>query len=245
LIKANRHTINGKIKLINIEKEFILNNIKEEFSFLFDEINDVINALDSYLSQTNMNYGQHTNELKLRVDGIKKAIKSLIELNTFEHSSDNSLDQCNLGSILEKMLPLLKIYGQDKNVIIKSSIVPSLRINGNSRQLRSVFKQLLYLLIKEFETGGKIELSEQQEKQYVIITINIYGTLKFEISYEKTLSPEELFSQKFLWKTQVTKLYFISNTLKQNRSRITVRKLSSFHRIISIILPTNDFQLNR
>ncbi len=231
--------------MINIEKEFVLSYIEEELSVLLDEIGDVIIALDNLLLLSGLNNVQHTKNLKLRIDRLKKAIKPLIELSFPEYSSENSLELCDLGSLLDKMLPSLKSYGQNKNVIVNSLIITPTRINGNSDQLRSVFKQLLYLLIKEFENGGRIELSAQKENKKIIITINIYGSLRFEITYETIINQEELFSKKIMWKTQATKLFLISNTLKQNQSKITIRKLSPTHRIISIILPTNGSENNK
>lgn len=223
--------------MINIEKEFVLSYIEEELSVLLDDISDVIIALDNLLLLNGLNNIQHTKDLKLRIDRLKNAIKPLIELNFPENLSENNLELCDLGSLLDKMLPSLKSYGQNKNVIVNSLIITPTRINGNSDQLRSVFKQLLYLLIKELENDGTIELSSQKENKKIIIIINIYGLLRFEIMFETILNLKELFSKKYMWKTQATKLFLISNTLKQNQSKITIRKISPTHRIISIILP--------
>ncbi|MCX6170259.1 MAG: hypothetical protein NTX65_13010 [Ignavibacteriales bacterium] len=161
-------------------------------------------------------------------------------MNSFEQSIEYSLDICDLGIILEKTLPVLKIYAKEKDVVINSTIIPPVGVSGNDFQLRTVFKQLLYLLIKEFEMGGKLELFSQNECHQVVITINAYGLMKFEIAYEAICSIEEIFSQKFAWRTQATKLFFIYNTLKQNRSKMSIYKLSPVHRIISIILPANN-----
>jgi hypothetical protein len=232
--------MNEKIKSIHVDKEYILSYIEEEFSVLLDEITDVVIALDNHLLFTNINNGQHTHDLRLRIEGIKKAIKSLIDLNTNEHSYNECFDLCDLGLTLEKILPLLKIYAQDKDVVINSSVTPPVKIYGNDNQLRSVFKQLLYLLIKEFVNGGTIELSAQNENHGIVITINIYGSMRFEITNQSIINLEKLFSKKTTWKTQATKLFFIYNTLKQNRSKMTIYKQSPIHRTISIILPTSD-----
>ena len=156
-----------------------------------------------------------------------------------EHSPQQKLKLFDLASVLGKMLPQLIIYAKKKDAQINSQVHSPARISGNNQQLKSVFKQLLYLLIKEIQTGGRIELSSRRENQHQIVTINVYGFLRYDITYESLLRLDQNVSPETGRKVHVTKFFFIYNTLKQNRSKVFISKLSPAHRIISLVLPAD------
>jgi hypothetical protein len=146
---------------------------------------------------------------------------------------NNSLD---LDSMMGKILPPIKTFGQIKNISINSVFNSALKIIGDKNQIKSVFRKLFYLLIREFDSSGTIDILGKEEGQFAIITINVLGTLKFEIAYDSFLSIEYLFSNNCVWKKQVSSLLLISHALKENGGKISINKISSTHRIISIIL---------
>lgn len=224
--------------MIQIEKELIQKFIEDDISVLVAEIDDVIITLDHLQSLTRIEQPVSARNLKRRMDEIKRAIKYLIDLRTSEFTYESSCDICNLSLSIDEILQSINIYGRDRNVSFSSSINSAINITWNNQQFRTMFKKLFILLIKEFECGGKVEISGQKENQDVIITLNVFGTMKFEIAYESMIGIKELFSNKCVWKKQVSTLLLISHALKLSGSCMTINKITFSHRIITIILRT-------
>ena len=63
--------------MINIEKELVIGYIEDEFTALLEEINDLIITLEDRLLLSGPGNIGDTANLEIRLDRIKRAVKSL------------------------------------------------------------------------------------------------------------------------------------------------------------------------
>ncbi|MBE9193082.1 HAMP domain-containing histidine kinase [Gloeocapsopsis crepidinum LEGE 06123] len=80
-----------------------------------------------------------------------------------------------LNEILYNVVELFKPYAQEKGIVLKLQLIPSILVNSEPAQLKRLFANLVDNALKYTITGGSVIISMVQQKRYVVVRVEDNG----------------------------------------------------------------------
>lgn len=80
-----------------------------------------------------------------------------------------------LNEILHNVVELFKAYAQEKGIVLKLQLIPSVLISGEPTQLKRLFANLVDNAIKYSLAGGSVVISMVQQKRCIVVRVEDYG----------------------------------------------------------------------
>lgn len=114
---------------------------------------------------------------KIRIDGLLKLIKDWLNLSRIdENKIVDKLKPIKIYPIINKILYLLKLKAEEKNVSINIDIPEDLpMISGDSESLEQAFLNLIDNGIRFNKEGGSLSISAKSENDVILIDISDTG----------------------------------------------------------------------
>lgn len=114
---------------------------------------------------------------KIRIDGLLKLIKDWLNLSRIdENKIVDKLRPIKLYPIINKILDLLKLKAEEKNVSINIDIPENLpMISGDSESLEQAFLNLIDNGIRFNKEGGSLSIKAKSEDEIIVVDISDTG----------------------------------------------------------------------
>jgi two-component system, OmpR family, manganese sensing sensor histidine kinase len=83
--------------------------------------------------------------------------------------------ELSLTEILEDLLELFESSAQQKNITLKSNLLPEVTVKGNGSELSRLFRNLIENALQYTPSEGKVTVSIKLERQYILVRIEDTG----------------------------------------------------------------------
>jgi len=181
-------------KLVESEKMASLGvltaGVSHEINNPLNFINGAYLGLEKFFSE---NAPELKNEIAVLLRGLRTGINRVSEivqgLNHFSRDSGNYNENCNVHSIIDNCLLMLKNTYKNRIEIEKSYLQNDIIIKGNEGKLHQVFINILTNAIQSIKSEGKIIIKTQMNKDSISVFIEDNGCGIGEENLSKIIEP--------------------------------------------------------
>ena len=168
LLKANK----ALCQKDRIKDEYVLrvtHDIKGHLAAIQNCLDVVINRLVGTLNEQQADFINRAND---RTRKLTNFIKALLKLTQIRLSSDLEMEIFPLKNTISTALETVKTKAQDKSIMLNSNIeLTDDAVYGNQIFIEEVITNLLLNAIKYTAVDGKIDITAQNEGDYVLMEI--------------------------------------------------------------------------
>jgi signal transduction histidine kinase/ligand-binding sensor domain-containing protein len=207
------------------------------------EINNPLNYIHGSISiienYVNENLESHQNELNPLIDiineGVVRATKIVQSLDQFSRSSEVYTDFCDIHSIIDNCLFMLKRKMDDRVQVIKEFENELPPIQGNEGKLHHVFYNIISNAEQSIDTEGKITIKSKFDNQEVVIRISDTGCGIGKKDLSKVTEP--FFTTKDPGKGIGLGLSIAYSIIREHRGRIEFESEKGMGTIVTVTIP--------
>jgi signal transduction histidine kinase/ligand-binding sensor domain-containing protein len=207
------------------------------------EINNPLNYIHGSVSiienYVNENLESHQNELNPLIDiineGVVRATKIVQSLDQFSRSSEVYTDFCDIHSIIDNCLFMLKRKMADRVEVIKDFENELPPIQGNEGKLHHVFYNIISNAEQSIDTEGKITIKTKFDNQEVVIRISDTGCGIGKKDLSKVTEP--FFTTKDPGKGIGLGLSIAYSIIREHRGRIGFESEKGLGTIVTVTIP--------
>ena len=231
---------NTQKQLINAEKMASLGVLA---SGVAHEINNPLNfikggvfGLEQYFDE---NLKEHKDEVSDLIDGINtgvdRAADIVTSLNHYSRRDDTNVIECDIHSIIDNCLVILRNQIKDRIQIKKNYTSKSHLLYGNEGSLHQAMLNILSNAVQAIEESGVIDINTSLSKQIVTILVSDTGSGIHSENMSKIFDP--FFTTKEQGKGTGLGLSITHNIIEEHNGTIELESNIGRGSIVTIKLP--------
>lgn len=153
------------------------------------EMNDPLQAINSFVSSTIENLGEdneNTKKLKLAKDCLATITGKISQFLHLYKKEIEIKDEVDVNSLIERVVAFLNQKLSQNKISIEKGLSEKLtNIKGSPEHLYQAFNEFIMFATKSMQEGGTIKISTRREERYVVVRFqdNGFGIPEKDISH--------------------------------------------------------------
>jgi signal transduction histidine kinase len=194
----NKIKMNNELKKINATKDKFLSIISHDLKSPIRSLNSLTEMI--FKKFDNMKEEKKKEILQIVSKESKKLYELLENLLNWSRSQRGTIEfkpqEILVNDIINDNISLLEGVAKEKNIDLKSNLDKNIILNIDKNMISTVFRNLISNALKFTNENGKVHINYNEQKNYIILSVDDDGVGMSEESIKKLFKIESSFSTK-------------------------------------------------